>query len=141
VNHTINSDGLNISSISDKGKLKRQDRVRVEPASDKAKPKERGSVRSGANFSQGKAKRARWCPKWSQLQPKQSQKSEVVSEVELTSAKANPKERGSVRNRTNFRQGRAKRTRWCPKWSQLQTRQSQKREVVSEVTKSVIIHC
>ncbi|MBT2656070.1 hypothetical protein J7E81_12675 [Bacillus sp. ISL-18] len=84
----------------------------VEPTSDKEEPKERYGVRSRANFGQGKAKKARWCPKSSQLRTRRSQKSEMVSEVKPTLDKAKPKERGGVRSQTNFRQGRAKRARW-----------------------------
>ncbi|ULT56657.1 hypothetical protein L1999_27095 [Neobacillus drentensis] len=85
------------------------------------------------NIGQGKAKRAGMCPKSSQLRTRKSQKSEAVSEVEPTSDKEEPKERGCVRRRTNFRQGKAKRARMCPKTNQLQTRQSKRSEAVSEV--------
>jgi hypothetical protein len=105
----------------------------VEPASEKSKPKELGCVRSLANIGQGKAKRARMCPKSSPLQTRESQKSKDVSEVEPTSDKGEPKGRDCVRSRINFRQGRAKRARKCPKSNQLQTRESQKDEIVSEV--------
>ncbi|MBT2655242.1 hypothetical protein J7E81_08300, partial [Bacillus sp. ISL-18] len=56
-----------------------------------------------------------------------------MSEVEPTSDKAKSKERGCVRSRTNFGQGRGKRAGMCPKSNQLQTRKSQKSEEVSEV--------
>ena len=64
-----------------------------------------------ANIGQGKAKRARLCPKSSQHRTRKSQKSEVVSEVELTSDKENPKERGCVRSRANIGQGQTKKVR------------------------------
>ncbi|MBT2655241.1 hypothetical protein J7E81_08295, partial [Bacillus sp. ISL-18] len=100
--------------------------------SDKAKQKERGCVRSQTNIGQDKAKRARRCPKSSLHRTRQSQKSGDVSEVEPTSDKKEPKERGGVRSRTNFRQGKAKRARMCPKSSQLQTRVNQKSAMMSE---------
>ncbi|MBM7652418.1 hypothetical protein JOC76_001876, partial [Neobacillus cucumis] len=102
------------------------------PISDKVGPKERGCVRIRTNLRQGRAKRARLCPKTSQLRTRQNQKSEVVSENEPTSDKAKPKEQGRVRRRTNFGQGEIKRARLCPKTNQLRTRQNQKSEVVSE---------
>ncbi|MBM7656506.1 hypothetical protein [Neobacillus cucumis] len=117
---------------SDKAKPKGKVVSEDEPTSDKAKPKERGCVRKRANFGQGKTKRARLCLKTNQLQTRQNQKSEVVSENEPTSDKAKPKERGCVRKRANFGQGKTKRARLCPKTNQFQTRQSQKSKVVSE---------
>ncbi|ULT59470.1 hypothetical protein L1999_13495 [Neobacillus drentensis] len=52
----------------------------VEPTLDKAKPKERSGVRSRTNFGQGKAKRAKWCPKSSQLRARGNQKNVMMSE-------------------------------------------------------------
>ncbi|MFC4290525.1 hypothetical protein ACFOYZ_28335 [Neobacillus cucumis] len=103
-----------------------------EPTSDKAKSKERGCVRKRTNFGQGKTKRARLCPKTSQLRTRQNQKSEVVSENEPTSDKAKPKERGCVRKRANFGQGKTKRARLCPKTNQFRTGANQKRMTMPE---------
>ncbi|MBM7656508.1 hypothetical protein [Neobacillus cucumis] len=93
-----------------------------ELTSDKVKSKERGCVRRRTNLRQGRAKRARLCPKTNQLRTRQNQKSKVVSENEPTSDKAKPKERGCVRRRTNFGQGKTKRARLCLKTNQLRTR-------------------
>jgi len=63
----------------------------VEPTSDKEGPKKQDRVQSRANFGQGRAKKARSCPKSSQLRTRKSQKSKIVSKVEPTSDKEEPK--------------------------------------------------
>ena len=59
--------------------------------SDTAELKKQGRVRSRANFGQGRAKKARSCPKSSELRTWQDQKSKVVSEVGRTSDMAGQK--------------------------------------------------
>ncbi|THE12632.1 hypothetical protein E1I69_10585 [Bacillus timonensis] len=86
--HLLTKDSQNIAVVSE-----------VEASSDKGKPNHRGYVRSQGIFGQGKAKPSRLCPKSRHLQTKESQTIAVMSEVEASSDKGQPKYHGCVRSR------------------------------------------
>ncbi len=87
---------------------KRESVSEAKVASDKEEQKIQDSVRSRADFGQGRAKNTRQCPKPSRLRTRKSKKYKTVSEAEQTSDKEERKKQDNVRSRVKFGQGKEK---------------------------------